>query len=227
MRNRLTATRLTRIVRLTAVPALALAAAVGCDEKPKPPPAVVEAAERPAPAPDVPAEPPRPTTQQIVDGPRRTVSLQAVPFALRVPVTWEVKADAGRTVLTGPAPGGGDVTVLLATRPATTAERIALLEAGAKKDVVADPRRHRAATLTKLGDVQVFERQQLDATPPGQDSPPLRWTITAFAPRPDKSFVPFELNFIGLTVKQYEAHEAFFRSVAGSLAYEPDRDTGT
>ncbi|HLL91225.1 MAG TPA: hypothetical protein VK324_18145, partial [Tepidisphaeraceae bacterium] len=157
-------------------------------------------------------------------GPRHTVALQTVPFTLTVPTSWAVKTDAGRVVLTGPAPRG-DVTVLLSPQPLTTAERINLLESGANKEASADPKRYRSAKLTKIGGVQVFERQTAGSTLPGDESATLRWTVTAFAPRPSNQFAPFELNFIGLTVAEYDAHGPFFRGIVESLAYDAGQDT--
>jgi hypothetical protein len=82
------------------------------------------------------------------------------------------------------------------------------------------------AGLRTLNGVQVFERQTVGTALPDEPSPTLRWTITAFAPRGDKTFAPYELNVIGLTVQGYQADEAFLQSVVDSLTYDAAVDGG-
>src|SRR5687768_6292650 len=77
-----------------------LIASPGCDDSAKPP-ALSETpikTEKP--------EPKKPTTQEILEGPRKRIPLQLIPFSAEVPESWGVKVRGERefsvSILEGP-----------------------------------------------------------------------------------------------------------------------------
>jgi hypothetical protein len=196
--------------------------ASACDEPtPLPPQALLK-----NPPPQEPTS--RPTTQQLLEGPRREVALAEMPLTARVPAGWSVKQLDGTTMtfLEGPTPSGGDVSIQLVERAATTPEKFHIIVEGAKKELQQFPDTMRMAELHEAaGGVKVLERQRVgeaaksSLNEPGvKESPPYSWTITVFIPRDGgKNYETCELNFIGLTVDQYEADQALLREIVDSV----------
>lgn len=195
---------------------------LACEE---PPPMPVPTTE-PATQPD------RPTTQQLIDGPWKRTPIGYVPVSLELPEGWEVKTfgDASQFVfLEGPAPRD-DVKIQLAQRPTVTAERLQFIQEGAVVEKAENPH-IRLDEFRKLGNVTVRERQVAgtptsvpsmndNGLPVTDTSPAFRWTITLFIPRDETDFRSFELNFIGLTVNQFQADESFLRRMIDSMKYD-------
>src|ERR1043166_1307910 len=73
-----------------------------CDERPQASKAVQQAASQGN------QDPQRPTTQQLLTGPRTRLTLGAIPFSVRAPLSWRTRvlASSGVTILTGPTPSG-------------------------------------------------------------------------------------------------------------------------
>lgn len=198
-----------------------------CDDRPTPPPDVVARSERQA----ADEENARPTTQQLLEDPRKTIRLGSLPLSAKVPESWEIKAlsDGAVIFLQGPTPYG-EVQIQLAQRPPTNAEKIELMVNAAKKEMTENADTIRMADLRNDGLVKIFERQSIGpavslqmVAAEDQPGPLFRWTITYFVPEA-ADFSAYELNFIALPLKQYKADEQFLRKIIDSVQHDTAAD---
>jgi hypothetical protein len=194
----------------------------GCDDTPEPP-AELLLDRQPSADAELPAVP---TTQELTQGPYKTLQLAHFPLTLSVPESWKIETLGGDiTLLRGFAPSG-PVEINLKQRHSTTQEKIDFMLEGAKREMAADPEHIEKAEMRKKGNMQIFERQQLtrNSIPPDPLNPQstdlgpgMRWTITAYVPNADKGFDEYVLNFVALTDRQFEQDESFLRNILETL----------
>jgi len=200
---------------------VALIIAIGCDTR-SAPPSVSESAPSTAPA-------SRPTTQELLDGPRKKISLLPLPLRAEAPASWQVKSlTENLFFLEGPAPSG-DVQIQLAERTSQTADKLERLFKAAKRDAASHP----AGTqvdIRQLGNVRVFDVQRVikrDATAvlpadPSASSGPgkfIDWSITYFTPR-GSDFAAYELHFFNLSADQFDSDKEFLQKILDSVTTE-------
>ncbi|HEV7299745.1 MAG TPA: hypothetical protein VGN72_10300 [Tepidisphaeraceae bacterium] len=188
-------------------------AGAACDETPQaplvlPPP---EPATQPAP------EPERPTTQALLDGPRKRLSLEVLPLSLEVPESWQLQRIGGSTVLTGPAPSS-DVTIHLTTRSIGT-EIIPLAEKGAMDEAKQNPQANPLAAGRSVNGIKIFERQSVGTAPLDDGTPTYRWIISAYGNGDKETSPVYELSFFMLTKGDFEKDRAFLYSIVDSMQW--------
>jgi hypothetical protein len=221
------------VIRMRLLPlaaCIALVCMVGCEQEPPMPPWDEPQLHEPEPEPE--PEPERPTAEQLLRGPRQRIQLEPLPLAVHAPEGWEVRALRGQVVfLQGPTPAG-EVQIHLNSRPTMRSDQFELLIAGARAELEENADILRLE-LEQIGNMQVLHRQVVEPLPENGFVPepqpddlevdlgtPLRWTIAVFIPRNDH-FEVYELNFIGLSVEQYEQDRELLDSIIGSLEYRP------
>src|SRR5688500_14087988 len=201
-----------------------LAAGLACDDAPEPPPQLLEQSRKEDEGPK------KPTTQELLSGPRGVISLGALPLTVRAPKDWKVNSLANGNImfLQGPTPSG-EAQISLSRRPTAKSEQIEAVINGARKEMAATQSSVKKAETRELpGGARVFERQSIGRMMPAvplddegktmsKPSPAMSWTITVFVPE-GNLFEAYELNFIGLTVDQYEADQRLLREIIDSLA---------
>jgi hypothetical protein len=191
-----------------------------CDDAPAPPPPTRSAAPDEAADPAT-TEPARPTTQQLLSGPRTRVPLATLPLTAAVPEGWEIATAGPLVLLKGPTPAGS-AEVQLAHRPPLKRDQIDALIDVAREEHAGRPGARRL-DVRPLGAATVLERQRVGAAIPdpvtGEADPIYEWTLTIFVPQDDALDV-HELNFVGLTLRQYETDEPLLRSIVESLRLE-------
>ena len=211
------------MIRCAPVAAAAIALAgftgLGCDEPPKPPVIV-----QPVPPPD--ATPPRPTTQELLEGPRKPLALGDLPLTVQAPTGWAVKPLQGTSqiLLQGPTPSG-EAFIQLNVRPTTPAPKLDVIISGAKKELQQFPQSIKLVDVRDIAGGKVLERQRVGQVPrPSPEDPPdlkpsapFNWTITVFVPR-GSDYETHELNFVGLTADQYEMDKALLRGIVESIS---------
>jgi hypothetical protein len=177
------------------------------------------------------AEPARPTAEELLQGPREPLRLGALPLTLEVPQSWEIwTLRAGLVFLQGPTPSG-DVQIQLSSRPILTPEQLELRYAGAQAEAAENPNVRRV-DMRLVNDLTVLERLVVeplpedavaaeDGDPPVLLGTPLRWTIGVYV-RSGAHFEVYELNFIGLTVEQYEQDEEFLRPIVETIRLDSE-----
>jgi hypothetical protein len=204
---------------------LTVAVLVSCDDTPEPPPQLLEESRK-----KEDEGPKKPTTQELLSGPRGVISLGALPLTVRAPKDWKVNSLANGNImlLQGPTPSG-EAQISLSRRPTAKSEQIEAVIKGARKEMSATQSSVRMADTRELpGGARVFERQSIGRMMPAvplddegktmsKPSPAMNWTITVFVPE-GSVFESYELNFIGLTVDQYEADQRLLREIIDSLA---------
>jgi hypothetical protein len=151
------------------------------------------------------------------------------------------------TELVGPAPGG-DVQVQLAQRLPWQGERLERMLKAAQRDAEAQQKAAGGGALLKFDireqqGMRVMEQQKV-LTPPDAGPKLLDWRITYFAPRRGSAAAPgagaaaaapsstaateyeaCELNFLNLTVDQYERDRQFLQKIVDSVRYDPAAQT--
>src|SRR5689334_18840042 len=162
--------------------ALAMTAAMGiagCDNSPAPPKNLPATNDKPATT-----GPSRPTTQELLNGPTKKLSLGVIPFNITVPQSWEVKTSGdGLAFLQGPTPAG-DVQIQLAKRHSQLSPQdVEALIRAAKKEADAHPEAKRTATLRETPSFRILDRQSVGnpMTVPATD-PDGKPTVTQVTP---------------------------------------------
>ncbi len=195
---------------------------LGCDDKPAPP-KLDEAKPVETMA--------GPTTRDLLTGPRKTIPLSYIPMKVTAPVGWQVEADSAGAMafLKGPTPAGNEVQIQLSQRPTMKNDGLEFLIAGAKEKARKDTSGSSKVDLRHDGSVAILERQSVGepfAAPSGTDeksvadtSPEYRWTINFFVPR-NRELLQYEMNFLGLTVKQFKADQTFLESILRTVTPE-------
>jgi hypothetical protein len=195
----------------------------GCDNTPPTPKNLPATDDRPATAPAS-----RPTTQELLTGPTKKISLNVIPFSVTVPESWEVKnAGEALTFLQGPTPAG-EVQIQLAKRHnQLRSEEVDALLRAAKKDADAHPEAHRTATLRTQHSFRILDRQSVgtpisvpttdpDGKPTVTQITPYQWTLLVLLPRGDNTEA-YELNFYDLTLEQFTRDKEFLQKILDSL----------
>jgi hypothetical protein len=212
--------------------------AVACDDKNAVSPSVQQAAVKAQAEGD--KTPSHPTTQELLTGPRKRLTLAPVPFSASVPLPWKLENLASGAVLAGPTPSG-EVQIQLSSRTSVKKEDLDIVQRAAKKELAATQpaiKRVLKAELKKLPNsaAQVFERQAIGQPAPlivtdannhehTETATPFDWTLTLYVPN-GTDFARYELNFIGgLTAEQYKQDQQLLEAILSSLIYEPSAAT--
>jgi hypothetical protein len=191
---------------------LAAGVTASCDDTPTLPTVVPP---MPATQPAEEVEPPRPTTQALLEGPRKTVVLDTLPLSMQVPESWKLDRIAGLAVLTGPAPSG-DVTIKLNTRAIAT-RSIESSAHGAREEQKRNPTSILLAAERTLNGIPIFERQSVAVAPLDDGTPTYSWMISAYDKSDGEDSVVHEISFIGLSRGRYEADKEFLYSIINSM----------
>jgi len=170
---------------------------------------------------------------EILNGPRKQLPLLVVPLVATVPESWRVQQNEGGRLVFVEGQGPTQfVQIQLARRPAISAQEMDARLTAASKEKTGT-----GVTVRSLGDTRVLERVAvgtLSSTPIFDDkgntivvvSPPVRWTITFFQPRigQPREVDVYELNFVGLTLEQYEAEKRFLKEIVDSIRHDAEAE---
>jgi hypothetical protein len=209
-------------------------AAGGCEEKTTPLP--------PSTNPAPPGVVARPTTQEILQSPKKTVQLANYPLQLDVPEFWEAKMIKAGAFVHGPSPGGS--VAMLVTRWADdtgdpesprrfSSEEI---DRSFKRDLDArqrEPQRVLLAARRQLGDppdyATLIETQEIEPAIPatrtadGEDRRAIpamvTWTLRVYASDSGR-FICHTIR-LGIPLAQFEQDRAFLEGVFTTLRYDP------
>jgi len=202
-----------------------LCSALACDDEPQVPQEVLDKSRKGDEGPK------KPTTQELLAGPRGVISLGPLPLTVRAPKDWKVETvgDGSVVLLQGPTPSG-EAQLSLSRRPSAKPEQVEGVINGAKKEMATTQSAVKMAEARPLGSsgARVFERQSIGRTMPAmpldaegkimsKPSAAMSWTITVFVPQGEE-VEAYELNFLGLTVEQYETDKELLRQIIDSLA---------
>jgi hypothetical protein len=200
---------------------------VGCNDKPDdlpttPPP---KPATQPAPAPAT--APVRPTTQQLLEAPRKAIVLGSFKLTLEVPPGWEVNSPGSSAFLEGSTPHG-EVRIQLAAHGAPLKNNaITAMEKRARDEAAKQPTELEVVPLRNIGGTaRKLERREFlrnlaitgdDGTVRHVDR--VDWQIMAFVPE-GEDFAVDVLNFTGLSIEQYQQDKQFLEHVLSTLHYD-------
>jgi len=213
---------------------LAYAGVVACDDRPQIPPELLDPNQES----QTPAAPPRPTTQQLTEGPYSRIKLDILPLTLDVPPGWKIERLGQLVLLEGYTPVD-QARIQLAVRDRLTQSLVDALLSGSKKEAAAaDKSAQMTVEMRELPGMKVLERrsigrtisipvtdaqgvQKLDAQgqPMSHSTTPMRWRLNFFVPS-GKDFDQYELNFIDLSVDQYNAERSFLEKIINSAMLE-------
>lgn len=204
--------------------------AVGCNNRPAPPTTQAETKSdsRGKAA---------PTTQDLAASPRAPLSLGVMPLSVNVPAGWKVQSpnDGQSMFLQGPAPNG-DIAIALSRRPEADKKLMDVIIATGEKSHHDDPATFLLAEKRDRGEFTLFQTQKIyrprgtappDASGHANALPPLLdWTVSVFVPSAGGRYRDYELNFVGLTLQQYQQDKDFLNSIVNSISYTPNSDSG-
>jgi hypothetical protein len=220
---------------LAAGPAILPMRACGCDNKPKLPPDVAAAA---AAAEQNPAIDKGPTTQEILDAPRKPLRLATYPLSLTVPYyLWKMESWSGSgssLAVEGPAPSG-NVRIQISSFPAMLrpASAVSELENQARLEKSQNTKPWLLIEFRPLGEAKVLEKRSVTHLAPDpadkgdfKGSDVVDWSLMVFVPHAgspkDKlTYDTYVLTVIGLTVQQYQQDQPFLDQIIASLQYDP------
>src|ERR1700733_1694871 len=129
---------------------------IGCYRPPAPPPPAASAAPAAA-------QPTRPTTQELLNGPYKKLTLPGMPLAVQVPASWKIEVDGPLTYLEGPTPSD-NAMIQLAQRESRNPDQVEIQLEGVKRDQSQHPDTVKRADLRAVGDMKILD--QLSISPP-------------------------------------------------------------
>lgn len=209
--------------------ALVLTAMLGCD-KPPPPPPTVTGDDAAADASTTEPEDRRPKTDEIMSASWRPVQLGNHPLRLQAPPTWESKTIGTAVVLRGPAPNGPPpegVTEITVNKPPpfpkemaksfeAEQRRAATRPAAAATTAPASATEINAVTAREIGPNRVLDLRRLQPAV-GNLPPMVDWRLVVFVPAGADTVNTYQLNFIGLTLDQYQKDKELLEKIVNSL----------
>ena len=196
---------------------------IGCDDKPTLPPGYSEGSD------NKPSADARPTTQELLSGPFKRLSLAPLPLSANVPASWSVKMMTDNLYfLQGPSPSA-EVQVQIAERTSETAEKLDRMLRAAKRDADAHKDTMRVE-VRALGDMKVLDMQRdvTHAPPPGTPGAttaptvPMKyvdWSVTYYVPR-GSDYAAYELHFFNLSADVFNADRGFLQRILDSVSPE-------
>lgn len=192
----------------------------GCGEDA--PPATPTATPTPA-TPDVPAPLLRPTTQQIVEAPRKPLQLKVIPITIDAPDLWQVvdiKNPAGIATMIQAPIIDDEARVSLSTRDPMGGETLRNYLNRLKQEDADAKKIGGSVTVRQVGDLRIVDsRRPLgDASQPDTDRG-FEWRITIFYPS-GIAHDQFAMQFIGLTVASYQINKQLLDEVLQTIRYD-------
>jgi hypothetical protein len=197
--------------------------ATGCDERPVPPAALIEAAaskER-GESPDKPFDPP-------ISGPRVRSSLIAFPISAELPPGWRVSNDAGRTILRGHTPFSrnkdDELEIMMTAR-----ERIkdSTLKQTVKDYEAVDAKSDRLSVkYTERDGMRVLETIELEEASTTQNAATLpivtvQMTYRFYVAGEGLDLNEYEFNIANMTGARLEKDREFVRTIFDSFSLDP------
>ena len=176
----------------------------------------------------------RHTPEELKNGPRTALNVIFAPITLQVPPGWEVKT-YGDSVHTIEGQTPDDVVgISIPISQQISSKDEANMEAEAGKDFLAHPDLLQGAGVKDIAGGKLIERftienptTQLAGAATTEPVQTVRWTFTICVPSSDgKEFTAYELRYLGLTLKQFNADHEFLRGIMNTLTYIP-APTGT
>jgi hypothetical protein len=177
---------------------------------------------------------PHPTTQQLLNAPRTALELKFAPVTLQVPPGWEVKSYNEGTLVTVEGSTPTDVIgISVPVSRTITADQEFALEAQAAHDLKQHPDLLHKLGVREITGGKVIEHLIVDpplpTAQPGQPATQpiqtMQWTFSVCIPTADgKEYTVYDLKFLGMTLAQYKADQAFLRPIIDSLTYTPSTE---
>jgi hypothetical protein len=190
--------------------------------------------------------PPRPTTQELLNGPTKTLRLAEFPLSLDVPQSWELKtSDTGVLMVVGPA-SSADVEIHL-SNPGLRVGQLDVQLARMKSEADAKPHPLNKVEMRDLGNgVKVLEQRMISTAFVDGKLPPereedivigdpskgptvttravvnphmMQWTLTIYIPEKEEKYATRALNFMMLQVSEFKRDREFLERTVGSLKY--------
>jgi hypothetical protein len=191
---------------------------LGC-EKASPPPQITE-----KPPTDV-APTVVPTTQELMGGKYKKVSLMPLPLSAEVPDSWKVETLPGTslTCLRGYGLDGRmiqmslEIGTPLATDNLGTADKkLKNVLDGATRASTRESQSVRKFDVRSVGDIKRLEEQRIFAGSTQPSEQLLDWKVTFFVSRNDE-FAPYSVRSLGLTTDQYEQSKDLLHKIYDSI----------
>jgi hypothetical protein len=223
---------------------------VACDDKGDLPPEVLRARQQAQQQAAMPATRTAPTTQELLNGPKKTLRLANFPLSLEVPKSWNLGSMGNGEIITAGGPANsGEITIQLVQQgQQVLANGLELTYQEMKKEAQSKPHAINRVELRPLGPGKVLEQRVISA-PFVNGKPPaevwgdvetglkdanglptttrgivnplmIKWTFTVFLPSSEGKYSVRALTFMGLRLAEYEQDREFLEQLMKSLKYE-------
>ena len=182
----------------------------------------------------------RPTTQELVESPRTTMTLDVLPLTLQVPPHWKITRRSTSNLplvwLEGPAPAG-DVQIALKVQEPMIPQKFEQLLLGTRREIERASEPNTQLTIRQLGAATLIERRSIGIPfearaldpmgipirdPSGVELTrtvtPMRWRVSVYVPAEGR-VDHHELNFIDLEKPQYDMDRKFLEDILATLRF--------
>ncbi len=195
-------------------------ATAGCEDDSLP---VRQPVEESSPADAPPPAAVRPSTQSILEAPRKRIPLKLLPFTIEAPESWAVQNHDTRTesvtMLEGPMIND-EAHVTLGLRETMSGEILRNYINRLKKENETLAKTGGSVTIREFGGIQLIDIRRPPASPSGNDAEDsMEWRITLLYPS-GIGHDQYELRFIGLTVESYKANQEWLTKMLDTLQYD-------
>ena len=195
------------------------------------------------------ASKPVPTTQELLNGKKKTLVLGAFPFTLEVPATWSLQSTGDPAVITvsGPA-SSGEVSIQLVQPGRMVGTRVPdTAMTSAQKEMSAKPHPLNRLEMRTMGPAKVIEHRMISNAFVNGKLPAevwgdiesidnslgaktvthailnpqiLKWSFTIFEPGEKDTYMVRGLTFLSLRVSEYEQDKEFLEGMMKTLKYQ-------
>jgi len=182
----------------------------------------------------------RPTTQELLESPRTTMTLDVLPLTLQVPPHWKITRRSTSNLplvwLEGPAPAG-DVQIALKVQEPLIPQKFEQLLLGTRREIERAAEPNTQLTIRQLGPATVIERRSVGIPfearaldpmgipirdPSGVELTrtvtPMRWRVSVYMPAEGR-VDHHELNFIDLEKPQFDMDRKFLEDILATLRF--------
>ncbi len=162
-----------------------------------------------------------PTTQDLINGPYKKISLAPLPLLAQVPQSWDVKTPPGTHLafLQGPSPDGSDIQISLEVGTPLAPDRLQNVLDRAQRAADQDKKLYRAFEIKKVGDTKIMEEQKPFSGGENSQQQLVEWKMTYFV-HGDINYTAYVLDIPGLSADQLEQSHVLLQKIFDSITYD-------
>lgn len=167
---------------------------------------------------------PAPTTQELMSGPYKKITLTPLPLSAQVPQSWDIATvpNTQISLLKGPGIDGRDIEISLQVGTSLNPDQLKNVLEGATRASTRASKNLRLFKIRDMDDMKVMEEQRTFVSPELPAEQLIDWKVTYFIHR-DLDYSPMVINALGMTLSQFEQSKDLLRKIIDSIVYEGGR----